>query len=261
MKKTTLSLLMAATLMIGLLSACTGTGPGSIITEKKDFAGFTDIEVEGTFDVEITRSDSFSITIRADSNFYDYVTVSQEEQTLKIYLSSRHILTDFTVPARVLKAEITMPALYSLNLAGASQATVSGFSSSKDFYTIISGASSLNLNKMAMHDLDGEVSGASKISGSINATEVRMEVSGASNVNLSGSAQNIILGASGASKVNLPDLPLDNARVDLSGASETTVNVKGELDCDLSGASRLYFQGNPVIGNVKISGASTIKHR
>ncbi len=154
-----------------------------------------------------------------------------------------------------------MPALYGLYLSGASEATVSGFSSSQDFLFEVSGASSLNMGKMLVKGLNGEVSGASKVAGSINATDIRFAVSGASKVELNGSTPQITLDVSGASKVDLPDFVIDNASINLSGASEADVHVKAKLDCKLSAASRLYFEGNPVMGDIEVSGASTIKHR
>ncbi len=192
---------------------------------------------------------------------FDYIEVSKVGGTLKIYLKPRHIFTDFTLGAKTLRVEITMPALYGLNLSGASKGTVTGFKSSKDFNLNVSGASSLDIDDMEVGDAEVEVSGASKVTGSVNASDVRFEVSGASEVELEGSANNIILTASGASKVKLADLPLNNADVKLSGASEATVNAKGRLDTALSGASRLYFQGNPTMGNISVTGASTIKHK
>jgi len=261
MKKASIVLTLLAVFSMALLSACTVPGPGSIVTEEKNFSNFARVKVEGTFDVDIVQSDSFSVIIRADSSFFDYVNVSQEGDTLIIALSPHHTFTDFTQQARTLKAEITMPALYSLNVAGASKANISGFEATNGLVINISGASSLNLNEMLVQDLNGEVSGASKITGSVNATDTRLEVSGASKIELDGMAKSIILDASGASKVDLADFPLDDALIDLSGASEATVNVKGRLDCRLSAASRLYFQGNPVMGDIEVSGASTIKHR
>ena len=62
-------------------------------------------------------------------------------------------------------------------------------------------------------------------------------------------------------EIDLVDFPADYADAKLSGASEATINVKRKLDSVLSGASRLYFQGNPTIGDISISGASTIKHK
>ena len=261
MRQAIIPLVVVVALTAALLSACETTGPGGLVTEERDFTNFTYVDVEGTFNVEIVQSDSFSITISADRSFFDYVAVSKEGKTLKIYLNPRHTFTDFTLQARTLKAKITMPALYGLKLSGASKATVTGFSSSKDFNLDISGASSLNMDDMEVRDIDCEVSGASKVTGSINASDVRFEVSGASKVELDGSARNIVLNTSGASKVDLADFPLKNANIKLSGASEANLDVKGRLDCVLSAASRLYFQGNPTMGNVRVSGASTIKHR
>jgi len=269
MRKAIISITLAAVLTaVALFSGCEVTGPGGIVTkgeevvtEEKDFTGFTYVDIEGTFKGEIIEADSFSTTVSADESFFDYVAVSKEGKTLRIYLNPRHTFTDFTLQAKTLKAKITMPALYGLRLSGASKATVTGFKSSKDFSLNVSGASSLDIVDCEMDDVECEVSGASEVTGNINADDVECEISGASKVELEGSANTIILKASGASKVNLDDFPLDNANIHLSGASEATVNVKGRLDCAVTAASRLYFQGNPTMGNVSVTGASTIKHR
>jgi hypothetical protein len=234
---------------------------GNVITEEKEFADFSRVNVEDTFNVEITQSDLFSVTISADDEFFDYVAVTKEGNTLRIHLNPRHTFTDFTLRARTLKAEITMPALRGLSLSGASTGTVRGFKLAADFDLDISGASSLDIRDVEVGNAELQISGASKITGNIKAEDVEYEVSGASQVELKGSAKNIILNASGASKADLADCPLGNANVKLSGASEATVNAKGRLDSTLSAASRLYFLGNPTMGNINVSGASTIKHK
>ena len=261
MRKAIIPIILVAVLTAALLSGCEVTGPGGVVTEEKDFADFTYVDVEGTFEVEIIQSDSFSTSVSADESFFDYIAVTKEGNTLRIYLKPRHVFTDFTLGAKTLKAKITMPALYGLQLSGASKATITGFKSSKDFNLNVSGASSVDIDDMEVGNIEFEISGASKVSGSVNASDVRFEVSGASQVELEGSANNIILNASGASKVNLADFPLSNANAKLSGASETTLDVKGRLDAILSDASRLYFQGNPTMGNISVTGASTIKHK
>ena len=262
MKKAIILVILAFVLTAAtLLPGCEVTGPGNVVTEEKDFTGFTYIEVEGTFEVEIIQSDSFSITVSADENFFDYIAVSKEGKTLRIYLNPRHTFTDFTLQAKTLKAKITMPALHGLRLSGASKGTVTGFKSSDDLSLTVSGASSLDIDDIEVDDVEFEISGASKVSGNLTADDAEFEVSGASNVELEGSADDIIVNASGASKVNLADFPLDNADIHLSGASEATIHAKGRLDCVVSAASRLYFQGNPTMGKVSVTGASTIKHK
>lgn len=262
MSKAIITIMLVTTLTaLALLPGCTTTGVGKVVTEEKDFTDFTYVDIEGTFEVEITQSDSFSVTIRADEDFYDYVAVAKEGDTLRIYLNPRHTFTDFTLQARALKATITMPALYGIQLAGASKGTITGFKSTRDFTLNVSGASSLDLEDIEVDDAEFEISGASKVTGSINATDMRFEISGASTVKLEGSAEDTIIDASGASEVDLAGLPLNDADVRLSGASEASLDVRDRLDAALSAASRLYFLGNPTMGNVSVTGASTIKHK
>ena len=261
MRKTIIAIVSVAVLMAAaLLPGCEITGAGNIVTEEREVTNFIQVDVEGTFEVEITQSNSFSTNISADSSFFDYIAVTKEGDTLRIYLNPRHTFTDFTSQIKTLKAKITMPDLYGLRLSGATKATISGFKSSGDFSLDVSGASTLDMKDIEVGDVEFKVSGASRVSGSMKADNVEFEVSGASKVELEGSASNIILNAAGASNVNLADFPLDNAYANLSGASEATVDAKGKLDATLSDASSLYFEGNPTMGTINISGASTIKH-
>ena len=269
MRKAIISVTLAAVLTaVALFSGCELASPekkvaegGNVITKEIVFSGFTYVDIQGAFDVEITQSDSFSILVNADESLYDYVEVSKVGTTLRIYLTPRHILTDFTVLAKTLEVKITMPNLYGLTIAGASTGTVTGFMSPRDFTLNVSGASSLGMYSIEVGDIESEVSGASHVSGNLTTGDAAFEVSGASSVELSGSADNIILNVSGASRVDLADFPLRFADAELSGASEVTLNVTGRLDSVLSGASRLYFLSNPTMGNIEVSGASTIKHK
>jgi hypothetical protein len=55
-------------------------------------------------------------------------------------------------------------------------------------------------------------------------------------------------------------VPAD-ADVKLQGASHSTINTDGNLDANLSGASKLYWLGKPVMGNIKTFGASTVSSK
>jgi hypothetical protein len=254
-------LLMAILITAALFSGCTIMGSGDITTARMEVADFTSVDVEDTFEVEITQSDSFSVVISADKDTYDYVRVSREGETLKIYLKPRNFFADFTVKSKTLKATITMPALYGLSLSGASKGTVSGFKSSGNFNLVVSGASSLDMSDIEVSGAEFEVSGASKATGGMTANSTVFEVSGASRVELEGTANNIVLNVSGASNADLTYFPVNQADVTLSGASKATIDVKDKLDCVVNAASALYFLGNPEIGNINVSGASTVKHK
>jgi len=140
-----------------------------------------------------------------------------------------------------LRASVTLPQLHGLTASGASRGTVSNFSSNED--------------------LDITVSGASRVTGDVTAGNVEFGISGASTIQLEGSANDIDANVSGASHFNLEAFTVNNADVNFSGASSGTVNLNGRLDANLSGASRLWYIGEPTMGDINTSGASTISKK
>ena len=178
MRKAVVPFALILLLTAAVFSGCEEIAPGEVITEQKDFSGFNNIDAGSAFEVEITRSDSYSVIISADESLFDYVEVTKAGTTLKIYLNPRHILTDFTLGARILKAEITMPSLHRLELSGASKGVINGFQSSYDFNLVVSGASTLEMVDIGVGNADIEVSGASRVSGNIATHDTRCEVSG-----------------------------------------------------------------------------------
>ena len=221
-----------------LLVGCGGvlTGSGNLKTEDYTFSDFTSVEISSAFEFEITQSDSYGVSITADDNVIEKVQVIKEGDTLKIGLKSIPALGALT-----LKAAVSMPQLHELLVSGASRGTIKDFSSTENF----------NLN----------VSGASKVTGDITAGDVDCEVSGASTVQLEGSANEMVADVSGASRINLGGFAVSNASITISGASTGTVNVGGKLDANLSGASKLQYVGEPTMGNINTSGASSLSKK
>ena len=221
-----------------------------------DFSEFIRVEVSSAFEVEIAQSDSYSVSITADDNLFDYIQVSKVGETLKIGL--RTVIIQWPV---TLQANVTMPQLRGLNLSGATSGTASSFSSTENLDIEVSGASSLELAEMLAGDAMLVISGASDVTGDMAAGDADFEISGASTVQLEGSASDIVVEAGGASRVKLGDFTVNNVDVSLSGASSGTVNLSGRLDTDLSGASNLEYIGEPTLGTVNISGASTLSSK
>ena len=257
-KKVIVALLLAVLLTSGLLMGCIGgvvKGSGNLATEEFNFSDFTRVEVGSAFEVEIARSDSYSVSITADDNLFDYILVSKQGTTLKIRLKTASYISTTT------RAKITMPQIRGLNLSGATRGTVSGFSSTENVDIEVSGASSLDLMDISAGYVKFDISGASKVTGDLTAGDADFDVSGASTVQLEGSASDIVANVSGASRVKLAAFPVGNANVTLSGASTGTVNLEGRLDADLSGASKLEYMGEPTMGTINTSGASTLSKK
>ena len=231
------------------------TGKGNVVTRKMDFTDFTNVEVGSCFRVDIKRTDSHSVTISGNEEVFDYVNVAKSGNTLKISIKP---LTFFTRPN--LQAGIAMPKLNKLRLGGAAICTVSGFSSDDAFDLNISGSSVLHVDIEA-GKTKVEVSGAGRLRGKMKLADAEFTLSGASRAELSGAANNVVLSAWGASRLDLADFILNDTGINLKGASEASVTVNGKLDMDLSSGSRLYYSGNPTMGKINVSGASTLSQR
>ena len=260
MRKGGISLVLVAVLVAAVsFSSCIGlaiTGSGNLDTKEFIYSDFDRIEASNAFELEVTQSSSYSVSITADDNLFDYIQVSKSGETLKIKLKSGRSYHSCTAIAK-----ITMPELRGLDLSGATRGTVSGFSSTENIDLEVSGASSLDLVEISAGDVKFDISGASKVTGDITAGDADFDVSGASTVQLEGSASDIVVDASGASRVKLAAFSINNADVKLSGASSGTVNLDGRLDANLSGASKLEYIGEPTMGTINTSGASTLSKK
>jgi hypothetical protein len=229
-----------------LLTGCCGlipkqttiTGSGNVVTREEVFTDFDKVEVSHAFTVDISQGDSFRVVVRVDDNLVEYLEVVKQGDTLKIGLEPSPLRN---VRNATMEAEVTMPELTGLELSGASDGAVTGFKSSQP--------------------LDVKLSGASSLRGDIEAGDARFDLSGASSVTLSGSAKDVTIGASGASVIDLADFPVADAGVEASGASTATVNPSGSLDVGASGASHVYYVGNPTMGKIDTSGASSVERK
>jgi len=226
---------------------------GNTVTRDEDFIDFTIVDIGSAFEAEITQSNSYSIKITADDNIMEHIQVSKTGETLTISI------TGTIIPPSTWKAEITMPELHELRFSGATHGTATGFSSTHNLTLTLSGASSLDPDISAGY-VEIILSGASRIQGELTASEdAKLVIGGASSVELTGGAKDLLVEeCEGASSLDLSNFPVNNANVYLSGASSATIKLEGKLDVDISGASHLYYIGEPTMGNIVISGGSTV---
>jgi len=211
-------------------------GSGNLITQQKDFRDFSAIEVSSAFQVEISQSSFYSISITADDNIMDYIQVSKTDNTLNVGIQRG------SYQSTTLQVEIEMPEIDSLVLSGATIGIIKDFSSSELFVVELSGAS-----RLEMQD--------------INVGDFKVELSGASRLTAEGSGNDLLSIVSGASNLDLSNLPVTNSNLSISGASQATVNLDGTLDATVSGTSTLYYIGEPTMGNIDISDTSSINKK
>ena len=96
------------------------------------------------------------------------------------------------------------------------------------------------------------------MTGDITARDAYFDLSGGSQVNLEGTAEDLDINGSGGSHLTLAAFSVNNADINLSGGGRATINVNGTLDVNLSGGSGVTYIGEPTLGDIDLSGDSTI---
>jgi len=94
-----------------LLAGCTVpfstqiTGSGPVVSKEYDLARFTTVAAGSAFQVEITRSDTYSVAVTVNESLVDSLDVSVSGDTLRIYLKPGIGLRG----AATMKAKVNMP--------------------------------------------------------------------------------------------------------------------------------------------------------
>ena len=292
------ALVMAAN---GLFAETTAIG---YVTKNYNLKDFTGITAGGIVSINLVKSDNYKVEITLPAELEEYLTVRVSGGDLKISLSSVPARITKRLKDWNMTAEIAMPELIRLELSGANNLRTDDTFDLKDkgFRLEVSGASKVNgLNIMASElvaELSGatyvnlaggfdvariDMAGAAKGAFNIDAGKLKMEasgaskptikgefdtidleISGASDFNWTGSARKMDVEASGASKVRTSGCPVEEVRLDLSGASKCDVNAVRYLGIEASGASDVHYVANPNLELDLISvarGASISKTR
>ncbi|MGI9035128.1 MAG: head GIN domain-containing protein [Pyrinomonadaceae bacterium] len=107
-----------------------------------------------------------------------------------------------------------------------------------------------------------DISGASTaMATNVKGDSLELKARGASEIKVEGETKDLNAEASGASKIDAENLKSETANVDSSGASTVTVSPANDLKADASGASSVYYTGEPKNIKQDASGASSIKKK
>jgi hypothetical protein len=205
----------------------------------------------------------------------DYVIVDRSGSKLLVRLKQGYNYHSITAIAK-----ISLPDISELTMGGATEGILKEFNTSNQVaidvsgaseleimdlnagivYIDVSGASTVNAN-LTCDIADFDVSGASTVRGTIACGDAEFNISGASTMSVSGSGQDLKAEVSGASDLALDNFTVNDVNIEVSGASDAVVNMDGTLNADISGASTLYYIGAPIMGDIDISGASSVKKK
>jgi hypothetical protein len=194
---------------------------GQRTVQNYDHTGFDGIEIGGQWDVALERGAAWSVALDVPTELADDIDVELRGGRLSLSFAGGFCVGCFR--QLELKATITMPALASLDMSGASVVMFSGFEGT---------------------DLSLDLSGA----GQIHGTASRFD--------------KLTLDMSGAAHVDLGDVPVTDADIDVSGTGDVALNMAGgRLTGDVSGAARIEYSGTVSVEDVDKSGMVSVNRR
>lgn len=254
MSKTTKIILWAVCIAVCIAAIVTGTvfaadsafgiithGDGNVITKEYAYDGnefvIRRISVSNlTPTVAFVKADTAKVTVTADSNIAELISVNDRGEEIEIKGALFSIYT-------ATKCEITIyyTNIEDITLSGKLNTNLDGMTSSVDVK--VSGSGEVSAINCATSELSFDVSGSSKINVCGTIGELDISASGSCDVTLCGTIGTLDLELSGSGKYEGSALICNRVEIECSGSSKVTlsgtsdslaVNTSGSINIDTS---------------------------
>ena len=215
-----------------------------VIEGKKDILEEIETDVEGTRLVIENEDNDWNWG--SDDHVNVYITVKDIEG-LSVGGSG-----DLIGETKIITNNIT------LNVSGSGNMKVE-VEASGDMESDVSGSGNIEL-KGKCKDFNSDVSGSGKVIMSLTASgDAEFGVSGSGKIEASGSASRVRTSISGSGKVLAANLETNSCEVRITGSGDVEINVKNELDANITGSGSVRYKGNPSKVNSHSSGSGHVR--
>ncbi len=210
-------------------------GNGKIKTENRKVNNAEKIKLEGSFDVEITQSETTSVTIETDENLQPFIVVKESNNQILLKEKSNYNLKS-DQPIRI---KISTPKLSRISLTG------SGTITGKNKF--------IGMDKLSIN-----LSGSGDISLALNTPDLDVDIAGVGSLLLSGETKNANFNIAGSGDCDASNLKTENTKVDVAGVGTVKIFAEVLLDVNVAGSGTVYYKGAATVKQ-KIAGIGTIK--
>ena len=145
-----------------------------------------------------------------------------------------------------------------LNVSGSGNMKVE-VEASGDMESDVSGSGNIELEGKCKN-FNSDVSGSGKVIMSLTASgNAKFGVSGSGKIEASGSASRVRTSISGSGKVLAGNLETNSCEVRITGSGDVEINVKDELDANITGSGSVRYKGNPSKINSHSAGSGHVR--
>lgn len=233
--------------VIVLLLFTTGGCPGSLIPirgngtiSRQNFPlnDFKTVSVSGDWTVEIAQNGTFSVTVDADKNLFDYLDIQVNDSGSNLHIGFKK---GYAISNAHCKASIKMPILERLTTSDSITGEINSF------------------NNMSGEAMSIAISGSGDITANdIKVKELALGISGSGDFKATGEAQTFTGSISGSGNIKAVDLKTEKANISISGSGSAKVWVTNSLKAHISGSGSVLYKGNPANVIPDISGTGSV---
>ena len=208
-------------------------GNGTISNTVRSLGSFHEVELDGSYDVELSQDATSSISIDADSNLLPLITT--EIKGGKLTVSSDKNVN----PSHRIKVIIHSPAYTSVDVEGAADVHSATPITSDQLSIALEGSGSYVM-ETHVKSLTSEISGSGKIT-------------------LTGEASSHKCTISGSGDLLAAALPTATTNIEINGSGAAEVFVSDRLDADISGAGDVRYKGRVTEVHSNVSGSGRVE--
>lgn len=218
------------------------------------------VEIEGDKDIlrEIeTEVDGSKLIIGKEGKWFDW-NWDEDEKRVNVYVTVKDIEAISVSGSGDLVGETKIVSNnLDLNVSGSGSLRVD-VEVSGDLEADVSGSGDIDV-KGKCRDLNSDVSGSGKVQMNVAINDLAdFGVSGSGKIYASGTAARVKTSISGSGKVLAAELQANSCDVRISGSGDVEINVKEQLDANISGSGSVSYKGNPGRVNSHASGSGRI---
>lgn len=187
------------------------------------FEDFDEIEIEGTFIVNIENSDRHQVLISGPSRYINDLDIQQRGDKLSIGIRDFDIdAGKWSISRDDIEITILTPNVKRLDVIGACSVFMTNYN---------------------LSDLKVDLMGATSLKADIRVEDLRVELTGASNMELRGKGEDLRADVMGASHLDAYEYKVRNADLEAEGVSSIKAFVTDEITIDESFISNIKHRG------------------
>jgi cytoskeletal protein CcmA (bactofilin family) len=235
--KTHLKYFLLSLLVAPVFTACdTVNGSGNVVREERPVGEFSEVSVEGSMNVILTKGAGPKAVIEAEDNLMAYIELEERDNELVVRFRRNTNIRSHK-PVRV---HLSTNTLKEVDLSGSGNVDMKGLFSSEE----------------TMHI---DLSGSGNVTGEVNAPEVEINISGSGNVTLKGETRDVDVNLAGSGNCRAEELLAENANVSIAGSGDVRIYASRNIKADIIGSGGVAYKGEPAVQLNKVGSGSVRK--